>query len=188
MFEEAQDCLNISECLSGDFCPKGWDSRAIVSNLRCSQLGRNPFVRCPVSLANGRKILKEATTDSGFLGIQRHAYALFKPKFDISRFRFLFARRLTSSLQALGCLAEAESVCSSGLAQLEASLLKETMHVRMLYLKTLAGAWTTSVRMHEKEIKTCLFGCPESLDEVGHYLRCPVLWVCIDLRAPPQIP
>ena len=48
--------------------------------------------------------------------------------------------------------------------------------------------WTTSSRMHEKEIRTCLFGCPESADEVGHYLRCPFLWVCIDLRPPPESP
>jgi hypothetical protein len=126
--------------------------------------------------------------NNGFLGIQRHAYALFKPKFDITRFRFLFARRLTSSLQALGDLDEDMSLCSTGLVSLKASLAKESMHVRMLFLKTLAGAWTTSVRMHEREIQSCLFGCPESLDEVGHYLRCPVLWICIDLRAPPNSP
>ena len=78
VFNEAQDCLNISECLSGDFCPSGWDSRAIVSNLRSSQLGMNPFVRCPVNLANGRKILKEATKDSARAGEKTQTRSLAK--------------------------------------------------------------------------------------------------------------
>jgi hypothetical protein len=39
-------------------------------------------------------------------------------------------------------------------------------------IKTWANAWTTSSRMHETEIKTCLFGCPQEHDELNHYLRC----------------
>ena len=49
-------------------------------------------------------------------------------------------------------------------------------------LKTLAGAWTTSYRMHVNPHKfSCLLGCPSheskrNIDDISHYLTCPRLW------------
>eukprot|EP00959_Pyramimonas_sp_CCMP1952_P308869 6463672-Pyramimonas_sp.AAC.1 len=51
-----------------------------------------------------------------------------------------------------------------------------------LAFKTLAGAWTTSYRMHVNPHKyNCLLGCPISesshnVDDRSHYLSCPRLW------------
>ena len=52
---------------------------------------------------------------------------------------------------------------------------------RMCWLKTIAGAWTTSVRLHSYEGLSCCFGCSDTRDELSHYLRCPILlWFARD--------
>ena len=43
-------------------------------------------------------------------------------------------------------------------------------------LKTWANAWTTSYRLHEPFLCTCVFGCRGEPDALQHYLRCPQLW------------
>ena len=48
--------------------------------------------------------------------------------------------------------------------------------VRVCWLKAMAGAWCTSVRLHTTIIWPCIFGCKDARDELGHYLACPVLW------------
>jgi len=47
--------------------------------------------------------------------------------------------------------------------------------LRMCWLKTIAGGWTTTYRMHEDVKWPCIYGCSHS-DELKHYLVCPVLW------------
>ena len=49
-------------------------------------------------------------------------------------------------------------------------------HVRTCVLKTWAGGWTTSYRMHEDPKLKCLFGCDER-DDLEHYLVCAPLWL-----------
>ena len=46
----------------------------------------------------------------------------------------------------------------------------------MIMIKTLSGAWCTSDRFHEGTRRTCLFGCPDDLDDLKHYIYCPKLW------------
>ncbi len=48
--------------------------------------------------------------------------------------------------------------------------------MKMCLWKTLAGAWTTSWRMHESHKFGCLFGCKEEHDDIRHYLVCAPLW------------
>ena len=47
---------------------------------------------------------------------------------------------------------------------------------RMCWLKSVAGAWCTSVRLSTYEDRGCCFGCTEARDEITHYLQCPILW------------
>ena len=47
---------------------------------------------------------------------------------------------------------------------------------RMCWLKTIAGAWCTSVRLSTYEGRGCCFGCIDTRDELVHYLQCPILW------------
>ena len=44
------------------------------------------------------------------------------------------------------------------------------------WLKCIAGAWTTTARMHDGPLWPCIFGCPDAKDEVKHYFLCPILW------------
>ena len=49
-------------------------------------------------------------------------------------------------------------------------------HVRMCWLKTVVGAWTTTCRMeHGANVWQCIFGC-EAPDSILHYVACPILW------------
>ena len=46
----------------------------------------------------------------------------------------------------------------------------------MCVVKSWAGAWTTSTRMHEPVLLPCIFGCRCSSDTITHYLKCGRLW------------
>ena len=50
------------------------------------------------------------------------------------------------------------------------------IHCRMVWWKTVCGAWTTSHRMHEADQLPCVFGCTDAKDTLCHDLICPVLW------------
>ena len=49
-------------------------------------------------------------------------------------------------------------------------------YIRVGWLKTVIGGWTTSFRMHEPHKLPCFFGCCDENDCMLHYLCCPVLW------------
>ena len=50
------------------------------------------------------------------------------------------------------------------------------IYVRMCWLKSVAGAWCTSTRLNKAVRLPCIFGCVDSMDNIRHYLICPVLW------------
>ena len=49
-------------------------------------------------------------------------------------------------------------------------------YVKMCWLKSVTGAWCTSVRHQIHRGRGCIFGCCGVRDELCHYLSCPVLW------------
>ena len=49
------------------------------------------------------------------------------------------------------------------------------LFLRVCWLKAIAGAWCTSVRLHTAIQWPCIFGC-DARDELVHYLVCPILW------------
>ena len=52
-------------------------------------------------------------------------------------------------------------------------------YIKLCWLKTICGAWCTSVRLHTVQGRPCVFGCRDSSDELCHYLACPILWYFI---------
>ena len=62
------------------------------------------------------------------------------------------------------------------LSDLIAVLQEVKIHTRVVWLKTVCGAWTTSHRMHEEHQLPCFYGCVECNDTLTHYLQCPILW------------
>ena len=57
-----------------------------------------------------------------------------------------------------------------------ACLSRATSYIKTWWLKTIAGAWCTSVRLHTYEGRGCIFGCLDSEDTICHHLVCPSLW------------
>ena len=52
----------------------------------------------------------------------------------------------------------------------------ESPYIKLCWLKTVGGAWCTSVRLSSYENRPCIFGCTDCRDELCHYLQCPLLW------------
>ena len=48
--------------------------------------------------------------------------------------------------------------------------------MRTCWIKAIAGAWCTTVRMHDSIQWPCIYGCQDARDEFLHYLYCPALW------------
>ena len=49
-------------------------------------------------------------------------------------------------------------------------------YIKMCWLKSVAGAWCTGVRLQTHNGRGCIFGCVDTRDELCHYLMCPALW------------
>ena len=56
------------------------------------------------------------------------------------------------------------------------SLSSVSSYIKMCWLKTVAGAWCTGVRLQSHKGRGCIFGCKDTRDELCHYLTCPALW------------
>ena len=70
-------------------------------------------------------------------------------------------------------------------------LLRAPASVRWPFLKTVAGGWTTTDRMHVTDERwSCVFGCFRRPDSIEHYLRCPRLvhLVCRPRAVAPPCP
>ena len=65
---------------------------------------------------------------------------------------------------------------SNWLVKINQIFVGTNSYLRMCWLKAVAGAWTTTVRMHSIHILPCIFGCPQARDQFRHYLICPILW------------
>ena len=50
------------------------------------------------------------------------------------------------------------------------------IHTRVIWWKSVCGAWATSHRMHEHVLAPCVYGCLDCKDAFCHYLACPALW------------
>ena len=51
-------------------------------------------------------------------------------------------------------------------------------------MKTIAGAWCTTVRLHPTIVWSCIFGCHDERDDLSHYLVCPVMWQLVREHVP----
>ena len=60
--------------------------------------------------------------------------------------------------------------------QLSECLMQVKAYVRLCWLKSIAGGWTTTRRMDEAIKWPCIYGCQDCHDELMHYLICPILW------------
>ena len=95
------------------------------------------------------------------------------PAQDIHSIGVLIARKLCVTLGT--DFASQCSVNELWFVELFSILGEAKVFLRMCWLKTISGAWTTTTRMHEQHTWKCIFGCFDR-DDLLHYLVCPVLW------------
>ena len=70
------------------------------------------------------------------------------------------------------------------------------LSMKIMAIRTICNAWTTSDRYHESLRLDCIFGCglsgprfgPRPKDILSHYLSCPCLWGIIELITGAPIP
>ena len=56
------------------------------------------------------------------------------------------------------------------------ALLSVSPYLKTCWLKTIGGGWCTGIRLSTVRDRPCIFGCPDTRDEICHYLACPILW------------
>ena len=126
---------------------------------------------------------------------QQHAWVLsfprcpFPPRFagvqaailDIFKYRDRCSD-LSHELACKACVTLGDVIASN--IRLPATWFQELREVfidcklflRVCWLKAIAGAWCTTVRLHPGFVLPCIFGCTDCKDELLHYLVCPILW------------
>ena len=70
-------------------------------------------------------------------------------------------------------------LCDNWFARFSELLYDSQFFLRMCWLKSVAGAWCTSIRMNAAHRLSCLFGCIDCKDTFLHYIECPILWQII---------
>ena len=186
-YEQLQSCASESSPVikwsTGILQPEGWDSNAIAANLKeRTKGGRN---KTPEAAANLMRsviaTMNPVGSPSGLIAekiaVQKLVSNLLYPEMVCADFLGFFRRRISTAFQ----LELPDSFCP--LRILKNMLEKETMHIRMLVIKTWCAGWTTSHRMPEVKLD-CLFGCQGEKDNIAHYLRCPCLWKILDKILP----
>ena len=156
----------------GQLAPDFWDSPPIASTLRDASLG---FPGHPLLGGILPEIIAEA----------KRSRAILEPgkKFKFQRF---IAERLRAALypDSIPALVKRRySVLDPGVPFEEIVFEEIKLFISRLspawatsILKTWANAWTTSYRMHEPTLRSCVFGCPGERDDLHHYLRCQSLF------------
>ena len=104
--------------------------------------------------------------------------SLYKNESRISNFQSYLEGKLSVTLQSrnLDYVSDLQFPVS-WFHSLYTCLKEISPFVRTCWLRTAAGGWTTSIRMHSDVLLCrCMFGCIDSEDVLTHYLCCPILW------------
>jgi len=116
----------------------------------------------------------ERPLPSNSRGLQSAVLDIFKVKDRVSDFTKEMSHKATVTLGH--DWAASIHLLPSWFHDLEKLLLSVPLFLRVCWLKTIAGAWCTSIRLHTNSGWPCIFGCVDAKDELRHYLVCPILW------------
>lgn len=160
----------MSSIVSGDLSPFFWDSPPFVVNLQAAAQSFPALPRVNRTLSEQVQRL-----DCGTCGLrnetfksQRWAYKHIVAAFHPPALALTIRTRLSTHFGIeVSCADLSLSFCR---------LASISTHCAMCVIKSWAGAWTTSTRMHEATSLQCIFGCPASSDSISHYLKCGRLW------------
>jgi hypothetical protein len=73
---------------------------------------------------------------------------------------------------------------SLNFAACQASLKLQPVSIVVSVLKTWTNVWTTTHRLHCREVFPCVFGCRASPDDLRHYVHCFPLWQAVGRFSP----
>jgi len=107
-------------------------------------------------------------------GIQSEVLRLLRPEFSDDQLGTLLARKCVVTLGE-DC-ANLIRMKPDWFSQISEAFGHVKAFIRICWLKSIAGAWTTTHRMHEDLKWPCIFGCLDAQDNFRHYVVCPVLW------------
>ena len=192
------DVLPASELIE-QYLPKGGiSSPSILSNLinALEFKGYHNKILNAVSMScehswilNVPLVQSDLTIPRGFFGFQSAILSVFKCtrsirdgfNFPIKLQRILEAKaRVTLSVK--GEVIHPILFTPNWYRELHLLLARCNSFTRLCWLKAVSGAWCTSARFAGAPSKKhchvlpCVFGCNDSVDEICHYLVCPVLW------------
>ena len=139
---------------------------------------RGPFSRIREAAGSHPSFLglidNNVSLPGGVSGVQSAVLKVLVPHRNTDTIGAQFAKKCVVTLGAQ--LASTIRVSPSWLGHLSESLNQVKAYVRLCWLKTVAGGWCTTYRMHEDVKWPCVFGCCDSKDDLQHYLICPALW------------
>ena len=181
------DSLTVQLSQLGSRIPDGFlDSPPILLSLLEALEFQGPFLR----------VLNAIAADSGLSWLDQRGKSAEYSKKDKVQTVVLRALASTQDVAAIGNLVAKKLCITLGgdfasqcrlsvhwFHELTLILDEAKVFLRMCWLKSISGAWTTTTRMHELHVWKCIFGCPEP-DDLLHYLVCPVLW-CIAIGVLP---
>ena len=110
----------------------------------------------------------------GFSGVRSAVLKVLDPHRKIDTTGILSAKKCAVTLGAQ--LVSTARVSPNWSGHFPHFLNQVKAYVRLCWLKTISGGWCKIHRMHEDVMRPCIFGCPDSEDDLQHHLICPVLW------------
>ena len=107
--------------------------------------------------------------------VQSCILRLLRPPTSLNELTYLLSQKLTVTLGK--DFSQQCRVSSSWFRDLQPYLASVSVYLRICWLKSVVGGWTTSHRMHDPKVQNCIFGCVDAKDSVFHYFQCPILWL-----------
>jgi hypothetical protein len=160
---------------SNVLAPPCWDSPPFVSNLAAALAGSSfqslflaPSRALPALLSSWKS--PASAGPAARLPVQQIALRAFTSHIVKNTWIDLICRRI-KTLDPKGAFSPASNCVDN----IHECLKKCSKFVAMSWVKTISNAWTTTYRMHERQLWSCVFGCAECEDSTSHYLSCPLL-------------
>ena len=168
-----------ARCLCAPAC---WDSPPFVKHLSDAYYGHGSFSKLSsvCSVLRNQTVSLQGGCKSKPVGVQGIAYRAFLQ----TNVAYSFSSLLTRRCSVLGISFSEFIFSDQDFNNAFAAASEAGPGVSVLWLKTVCNGWCTSKRMHENQILDCIFGCPDKVDTLAHYLACPILLAKIDETFP----
>ena len=175
LVSESMEHLCLLEIGEARLCSRWWDTKPFVSHLHDAYWGVGDFSACSIACGRMRQLCGDSSSEfSRSAPPLRSIQALAMKGVLENDGKYSFYKLLHRRCLPLG-LAEFGVISPSDVDRAPTCACSNSHVHAIAWLKTVANAWTTSYRMHERTRLKCLFGC-DAPDRIDHYLDCYILW------------